>query len=129
MHCQTTPTFEAKFDQDILNGTIDIKENLLKLVMVTPFRNYEDISIFVRDGDSKLELIFIVNQNNFTISKVFNSTMLLLDFSSTVKPVKKMFLGLSYGENIVFCYNKNTFKMDFQNISKGRVNNTINIEI
>ena len=114
--------FEAKFDEDILNGKIYIKEDSLKLNITTPFRNYEDISIFVREGDTKLESILVVNQNNFTIFAVYNSTMLLLDFSSTVECVKKTYFRLSYRDNIVFSYNNNIFKMNFQNISKGRVN-------
>ena len=118
--------FEAKFDEDILNGIIDIKEDSLNLEITTPFRNYENISIFVRERDTKLESILVVNQNNYTIFTVYNSTTLLLDFSSTVDAMKKMYLRLSYRDNIVFCYNNNSFMINFQNISQGRVKNTTN---
>ena len=119
--------FEAKFNEDILNGIIDIKVDSIKLKIKTPFRNYEDISIFVRGGNTKLESVLVVNQNNFTISTVCNSSTLLLEFSSTVEFIKKIYFRLSYRDNIVFCYNNNSFKMNFQNINKGWVKNKTNI--
>ena len=117
--------FEAKFDEDILNGIIHIKVDSIELKVTTPFQNYEDISFFVREDDTMLESILVVNHNNYSVFTVCNSSMLLLEFSSTVDFMKKIFLRSSYKDNITIVYNNNSFMMNFKNISEGRVNNTI----
>ena len=110
--------FEAKFGEENLDGKLTIGKDSVRFNVNTPFRNYEEIQFTVRgvNTHTSTQVFLAVNQNNFNLTATFTSSLLILDFSSTLEFMKNAYLLLNYRDNhyqVLLTYNDNNITVSF----------------